>query len=45
MSLNQVRSVLQSIAGLLGDVNAATKGRIAQREARGAAGKATGLFS
>ena len=42
MSVNLVRNVLYLVARLLGDVNAATKGKIAQRVARRAAGRVTG---
>lgn len=42
MTLTQIRSVLYSIARVLGDVNAAAKGRIARRAARRTADKLTG---
>ncbi len=42
MSINKVRNVLYTVARVLGDINAVQKGKIGQRIARRAAGKATG---
>ena len=42
MSINKTRGFLYWLARLLGDVNAAKKGKIGKRIARRAVGKATG---
>lgn len=46
MSINKVRSVLYTVAKLLGDVNAVAKNKVGQRVVRRMAGKVTGrIFS
>ncbi|MBV6512533.1 MAG: hypothetical protein FMNOHCHN_02040 [Ignavibacteriaceae bacterium] len=42
MKINFIRSILYTIARILGDVNAAQKGKLPQRILRRAAGKAAG---
>lgn len=42
MSINKTRGVLYRIARLLGDVNAARRGRVGRRIGRRLAGRATG---
>jgi hypothetical protein len=42
VKLNKIRSGLYEVGRVLGDVNAAQKGKIGRRVARRAAGKATG---
>ena len=42
MSINSTRSLLYQVARLLGDVNAAQKGKVGQRIGRRLAGKVTG---
>ena len=42
MSINKTRRVLYKMARLLGDVNAAKKGKIGRRVGRRITGKATG---
>jgi len=44
MTINRVRHVLYSVAKILGDINAAEKGRVPRRIARRFAGKITGRF-
>jgi len=43
-SINTTRSILYTIAKLLGDLNAIQKGRVGRRVGRRVAGKATGRF-
>ena len=43
MSINKTRSLLYLLGRVLGDVNAAKKGRIGRRIARRAAGRAAGI--
>ncbi|WP_440920065.1 hypothetical protein [Candidatus Pelagibacter sp.] len=43
-SINATRSILYTIAKLLGDLNAIQKGRVGRRVGRRVAGKATGRF-
>ena len=43
-SINATRSILYTIAKLLGDLNAIQKGRVGRRLGRRVAGKATGRF-
>lgn len=40
--MNKTRSLLYTLAKLMGDVNAVRKGRVGRRIARRAAGKVTG---
>ncbi|NUN09199.1 MAG: hypothetical protein HUU54_08490 [Ignavibacteriaceae bacterium] len=42
MSISKLRTILYTIARLLGDVNAAQKGKLPQRLMRRAAGKLAG---
>ncbi|MCM3160977.1 hypothetical protein [Metabacillus litoralis] len=42
MSINKIRSILYTVAKILGDVNAVKKGTVGKRIARRAAGKVTG---
>ena len=42
MSINSTRSFLYQLARLLGDVNAAKKGKVSRRIARRVAGRVTG---
>lgn len=42
MSINKFRSLLYSLAKILGDVNAVKKGKVGRRIGRRAAGKVTG---
>ena len=42
MSINKIRSLLYLLGRVLGDVNAAKKGRVGRRIARRAAGRAAG---
>jgi len=42
MSINKIRSVLYSLAKILGDVNAIQKGKVVQRAERRLFGKLTG---
>jgi hypothetical protein len=42
MKINSLRSVLYTVARLLGDVNAVQKGRVGRRIGRRAAGRMTG---
>lgn len=44
MSLNKFRSFLYALARLLGDINAARRGRVGKRLARRAAGKVAGRW-
>lgn len=44
ININKVRSVLYTSAKILGDVNAAKKGKLGKRLARRAAGKIAGRF-
>lgn len=44
VSLNQIRTVLYTVAKFLGDLNAIEKGRLAQRLARRIVGNLTGRF-
>ena len=43
-SINATRSILYTIAKLLGDLNAIQKGRVGRRIGRRIAGKGTGRF-
>ena len=43
MSINKTRSFLYLLGRVLGDVNAAKKGRVGRRIARRAAGRAAGI--
>ena len=43
MSINKTRSLLYLLGRVLGDANAVQKGRVGQRIARRAAGRAAGI--
>lgn len=44
MSINKIRNLLYTVARLLGDINAAQKGKLPQRLLRRAAGKVAGTI-
>ena len=44
MSIGKIRSLLYSIARILGDISAIKRGRVGRRIGRRVAGKATGRF-
>jgi hypothetical protein len=44
MTINKIRNIFYTVAKILGDINAVTKGKIGQRIVRRTSGKVIGRF-